>query len=225
MRHSVDKSIGQPVPSSVSRERRAALRVLALAAAAPAMMPFAAAAQPLQAPTPAQTEGPFYPRTIPADHDADLTRVAGRDGRAQGITLYFSGRVLALDGKPRADAQLELWQCDALGRYHHVGDDSRPRDANFQGYGTTASDADGRYAFTTIRPVAYPGRPPHLHLKVRAPGAPALTTQVYIKGDSTAGDMVIGSSPSGTFERLSMALTPVAGREPGALAGTFDFVI
>jgi len=201
--------------------RRAALHAIA----AVALSPLAATAQPALAPTPAQAEGPFYPRTIPADHDADLTQIAGRDGRAQGTTLYLSGRVLARDGRPRADAIVELWQCDALGHYHHVGDDNGPRDDNFQGYGTTTTDAAGRYAFKTIRPVAYPGRPPHLHLKLRPAGAPALTTQVYIKGDSTAGDIVIGSAPSGTLDRLSVALAPVAGREPGALAGRFDFVL
>jgi len=120
---------------------------------------------------------------------------------------------------------IELWQCDALGRYHHVGDDSGPRDDNFQGYGATTTDSAGRYTFKTIRPVAYPGRPPHLHIKVRPPGAAVLTTQVYIKGDSAAGDAVIAASPTGTLERLSMPLAPAAGREPDALAGTFDFVL
>ena len=62
-------------------------------------------------------------------------------------------------------------------------------------------------------------------MKLRPASASVLTTQVYIKGDSTAGDVVIGSAPSGTLDRLSMALAPVTGREPGALAGTFDFVL
>ena len=146
--------------------RRAALHAIA----AVALSPLAAAAQPALAPTPAQTEGPFYPRTIPADHDADLTQIAGRDARAQGTTLYLSGHVLARDGRPRADTIVELWQCDALGRYHHVGDDGGTRDDNFQGYGTTTTDAAGRYAFKTIRPVAYPGRPGPRGAIARGPG-------------------------------------------------------
>jgi len=210
-------------PRRASTSRRIALR--GLTALALALTPIGVFAQSALTPTPAQTEGPFYPRTLPADRDADLTRIAGRAGHAQGTRLYLSGRVLTRDGKPRAGAVVELWQCDALGRYHHVGDDSGPRDDNFQGFGATTTDAAGRYAFTTIRPVAYSGRPPHLHIKVRPPGAPVLTTQLYIRGDSAAGDVVIRSSPTGTLDRLSMALSPAAGQEPGALAGTFDFVL
>jgi protocatechuate 3,4-dioxygenase beta subunit len=200
-----------------------ALGAVALAAVAPAGVLHAQPA-PLT-PTPSQTEGPFYPRTMPADRDADLTQVVGRNAAAQGTRLYFAGRVLARDGRPQAGATVELWQCDAFGRYHHAGDDGEPRDDNFQGYGVTAADAEGRYAFKTIRPVTYGGRPPHLHLKVRAAGARVLTTQVYIKGDSTGGDQVLAWSPKGTLERLTMTLAPVSGREAGALAGTFEVVL
>lgn len=177
------------------------------------------------APTPSQTEGPFYPKTIPVDRDADLTQVAGRAARARGTTLYFGGRALTLEGRPIAGATIELWQCDVHGRYHHVGYDSAPRDDDFQGYGVVTTDSEGRYAFKTIRPVAYAGRPPHLHVRVRPDNAPALTTQIYIAGDAVAGDPVLGSSPKGTLALLSMPLAPASGREAGALAGTFDFVL
>ncbi len=183
-------------------------------------------AQPaLLTPTPSQTEGPFYPRTLSADRDADLTRVAGRDATAQGTRLYFTGRVIARDGKPLAGATVELWQCDVFGRYHHAGDDGEPRDDNFQGYGVATTDAEGRYAFKTIRPVAYGGRPPHLHVKVANAGAPALTTQIYIKGDRVEGDPVLAWSPRGTLERLTMTLEPAGGKEPSAVAGMFEFVV
>src|SRR5262245_27922594 len=82
-------------------------------------------------PTPSQTEGPFYPKTIPAERDADLTQVAGRAAKAQGTPLYFGGRALARDGRPLPGASVELWQCDSHGRYHHVGYDAEPRDDNF----------------------------------------------------------------------------------------------
>ncbi len=175
-------------------------------------------------PTPSQTEGPFYPRSLPADRDNDLTRIAGHAERARGTPLYLSGRVLGRDGRPVAAAQVELWQCDATGRYHHVGERG-PLDEHFQGYGVVATDADGRYAFTTIRPVAYAGRPPHLHFKVRYASGATLTTQLYVAGDVTDGDVVLASSPAGTRERLTVALGPAADREPGAFAGAFDFVV
>jgi protocatechuate 3,4-dioxygenase beta subunit len=210
---------------SQSRRRGISRRHALGGLAAIVLLPFRAAAQPTLAPTPAQTEGPFYPRSLPADRDADLTQVVGRAGRAQGVILYLSGRVLTREGQPRPGTTIELWQCDARGRYHHVGDMREPRDDNFQGYGTTTTDAAGRYAFKTIRPVAYPGRPPHLHVKVHPADTAALTTQIYIKGDIAGGDAVLRSSPEGTLERLSMVLAPALGRESGALAGTFDFVV
>lgn len=177
------------------------------------------------APTPSQPEGPFYPKSLPADRDADLTQVAGRPARAQGTVLYFSGRVLSRDGRPLAGTLVELWQCDAFGRYHHAGDDGVPRDDNFQGYGAATTDAEGRYAFKTIRPVPYSGRPPHLHVRLRHPSAPVLTTQLYVAGDAVAGDAVLRYSPRGTLEKLTMAVAPASGRESGALAGSFEFVL
>jgi protocatechuate 3,4-dioxygenase, beta subunit len=184
-----------------------------------------AGAQPAAlTPTPSQPEGPFYPKTLPVDRDSDLTLIAGRTAKALGTPLYVTGRVLARDGRPVADAAIELWQCDVYGRYHHAGDDGVPRDDNFQGYGVATTDAQGRYAFKTIRPVPYAGRPPHLHIRVRSPGGSPLTTQVYIAGDAVDRDVVLSRSPTGTLARLTMPLTPAAGREPGALAGTFDFV-
>jgi len=180
---------------------------------------------PSRVPTPSQAEGPFYPKTLPAERDSDLTEITGRPGKAKGTPLYLTGRTLTRDGRPVAGATIELWQCDVHGRYHHAGDEGVPRDDNFQGYGVATTDSDGRYAFKTIRPVPYSGRPPHLHIRVRpASGAP-LTTQIYVAGDAVGGDPVLGGSPKGTLALLSMALAPASGKEPDALAGSFDFVL
>jgi protocatechuate 3,4-dioxygenase beta subunit len=176
-------------------------------------------------PTPSQTEGPFYPRTLPAERDADLVTIAGHNASAQGTLFYFDGRVLTVEGTPVAGAKVELWQADRFGRYHHAGDDGQPRDDDFQGYGVATTDAAGHFAFRTIRPVPYGGRPPHLHLKVNAAGHPELTTQLYMAGDRTDGDFVLAQSPKGTLSRLSVTLVPLDGREPGALQGTFDIVL
>ncbi len=209
--------------SHASRGRRGAIRAIIVTAA----FPFArATAQPAaMPPTPSQAEGPFYPRTFPADRDADLTQVAGRAAKAKGTPLYFSGRALTRDGRPLSGATIELWQCDVYGRYHHAGDEGVPRDDNFQGYGVFVTSADGRYAFKTIRPVLYSGRPAHLHIRVRPASGPALTTQIYIVGDAVGGDPVLAGSPKGTLALLSMPLGSATGREPDALEGTFDFVL
>ena len=99
-------------------------------------------------PTPRSTEGPFYPRTLPADSDADLTRVAGRAGRAMGTPLEVSGRVLDRAGKPRAGARVEIWQCDATGRYPPVGEDDASRDPDCQGFGAVTTVSGSGIDFT-----------------------------------------------------------------------------
>ncbi|MGH7006346.1 MAG: intradiol ring-cleavage dioxygenase [Alphaproteobacteria bacterium] len=152
----------------------------ALGAAAFAALP--ARAQAKLAPTPRQTEGPFYPRSFPLDADADLVQVAGRTERARGTVIYLAGKLLDPDAKPIAGAEIEIWQCDAGGIYHHVGAASRGADPNFQGYGKAKTGADGAFRFRTIRPVAYPGRTPHIHVTVKAQGG-ALTTQLYNAGE------------------------------------------
>lgn len=206
---------------------RRRLLVIALGAAAAPWLATASDAATELPLTPSQPEGPFYPRTLPADRDADLLVVAGRPGRAEGTPLYLTGTVRSRDGRLLADALVEIWQCDALGRYHHVGDGSTaPRDDNFQGYGQTPTDAEGRYRFRTIRPVAYPGRTPHIHFKVSHPAARPLTTQMYVAGDRGEDAGVLRWFGGGeTRERLSVTLTPASSKEPNALAGEFDIVL
>src|SRR5690348_14163668 len=69
--------------------------------------------------TPAQTEGPFYPVTLPADMDNDLVQVRGRPAQALGTVLHLQGRVLDTSGRPISGARVEIWQCDAQGIYDH----------------------------------------------------------------------------------------------------------
>ena len=71
----------------------------------------------------------------------------------------------------------------------------------------------------------YGGRPPHMHVRAARRRRTRLTTQIYIAGDSLAGDSVLSGASSATVRQLTMALAPVTGREPGALGGTFDLVL
>lgn len=137
--------------------------------------------------TPAQTEGPYYPRQLPADRDADLTRV-GSQPVAKGELLRLAVRVVDPQGVPIEGARVEIWQVDHQGIYLHPGDPGfRRRDPNFQGYGEARSDAAGRSAFTTILPPPYEGRPKHIHAKITPAGGPTLTTQFYFAGDPLLG--------------------------------------
>ena len=153
-------------------------------AAAAVALPFVwrgAWAQPQLRRTPSQTEGPFYPVAIPKDSDFDLLR-NGSLQYAGGQPAWVEGRVLDLRGQPVAGAQVEIWQCDEAGHYHHPGDGGRA-DAAFQGFGRVTVGADGRYRFRTIKPVPYTGRTPHIHVKVKLERRELLTTQLYVQGD------------------------------------------
>ncbi|MBC8058227.1 MAG: intradiol ring-cleavage dioxygenase [Rhizobiales bacterium] len=165
----------------IDAARRTALgRIAALAL--PALMTGgqAHAAEPRRL-TPAQTEGPFYPVEMPQDTDFDLLR-QGDLRYARGQATWLEGEVLDADGRPVRGASVEIWQCDVDGHYRHPGDGGRA-DPAFQSFGRIAVDAQGRYRFRTIRPVAYSGRTPHIHVKVRLAQRTLLTTQLYVEGD------------------------------------------
>ena len=178
-------------------------------------------------PTPRQTKGPFYPLTLPLDKDNDLVRVDGAARQALGAVTHVAGRVLDLDGRPVSGARVEIWQCDANGRYHHPGDgNSAPEDAGFQGYGQTLSDADGAYRFRTIKPVPYPGRTAHIHFAISGRDFDQLVTQMYVAGEpGNADDGVLNRIDATARERVIIALSPAPEIEADALKGTFDIVL
>lgn len=180
-------------------------------------------------PTPAQTEGPFYPAGFPADVDNDLVQVRGQAAQAMGQVLHLQGKVIDLGGGARGGAMIEIWQCDAQGLYDHPRQPGRDRrDAAFQGYGRMLVDAGGRYGFRTLKPVAYPGRTPHIHLKVATADGRMLTSQFYVAGDpQNERDGIFRNAVRvpGQRERIEMKLEPAPGLEPGAVATTMDIVI
>lgn len=181
------------------------------------------------APTPAQTEGPFYPTALPADVDDDLVQVRGQATRALGTVLHLQGRLLDGGGRPVDGAVIEIWQCDSQGLYDHPRQPGRERrDAAFQGYGRVRVSGEGAYAFRTLKPVAYAGRAPHIHLKVSAADGRRLTSQFYIAGDpDNERDGVFRSAARDPRQRqrIEMRLAPASGLESGALATTLDIVL
>ena len=161
---------------------RRTIATAALVARPPLLLYARAHPAPARRLTPAQTEGPFYPVELPADADYDLLR-NGNVRYTRGQPAWLEGQVLDPEGRPVAGAQVEIWQCDEDGHYHHPGDRGRA-DPAFQGFGRVQVDRDGRYRFRTIRPAPYSGRTPHIHVKVKLGGRELLTTQVYVQGEA-----------------------------------------
>jgi len=179
-------------------------------------------------PTPGQTEGPFYPVTLPADHDHDLVRVEGAATRAMGTVLHLEGRVVDRWGRPLREALVEIWQCDAHGVYRHPRAPYQERaDPGFQGYGRTLLGADGAYRFRTIRPVPYPGRTPHIHVAVVVPGTGRLVSQLYLAGEpaNERDPLFRAIRDPAARERVLMRLEDGSAIEPGALATRVDLVL
>ena len=175
--------------------------------------------------TPWQSLGPFYPQKLPVDSDADLTFVDGKNGQATGQFTRLSGRVTDQSGAPIKNARVEIWQCDAFGAYHHPRDGGGV-DPFFQGYGQTITDNNGNYRFKTIKPVAYPGRAPHIHMKV-IDGSRELVTQIYIRGEPANKRDFLLNAIRNEQSRQSLEVAFEASRDPAEseLVARFDPVL
>lgn len=180
---------------------------IALVAAPALWLGARAQPNPRTSPTPAQTEGPFYPVALPPDSDFDLLR-NGALQYTQGQPAWLDGVVTDLSGKPVRGAQVEIWQCDHAGHYHHPGDGGQA-DARFQGFGRVVTGADGSYRFRTLRPAAYPGRTPHIHVKVRLGQRDLLTTQLYVADEpQNARDFLWRTLREADRAALTVPFTP-----------------
>jgi len=149
--------------------------------------------------TPRTTEGPFYPSPSMSfgDIDNDLIKVFGAVKKAGGEIIELKGKVMSKQGKPLAGHRIEIWQCDVNGKYLHSGDRRNVTyDNGFQGFGHDITDKNGNYSFKTIKPTIYPGRAPHIHVKVLHKDRELLTTQFYIAGDRN-------NNADGLYRRMS----------------------
>lgn len=158
--------------------------------------------------TPSATGGPFYPppRQRYGDVDNDLVRVGDRLVQAGGEVVGLCGRVMDRNLNPVEAARVEIWQCDNNGRYLHQSD-SRPsqRDEVFQGFGFDITDASGGFMFRTIKPVPYPGRTPHIHVKVIIAGKERLITQLFLPDHPrNARDWIYRRIPAEKREQVTM---------------------
>lgn len=177
--------------------------------------------------TPRQTEGPFYPDRLPLDTDNDLLILGDSLTPAIGEVTNLSGRILDANGDPIRGALIEIWQVDGHGSYLHSQGMVERRDAGFQGYGRFETASDGGYRFRTIKPVPYPGRTPHIHVKIKKADRELLTTQCYIKGHPQNDRDGILRSIRDEKQRESVLVEfkPIEDSKTGELAARFDIVL
>ncbi|GIW95017.1 MAG: protocatechuate 3,4-dioxygenase subunit beta [Pirellulaceae bacterium] len=178
--------------------------------------------------TPRQTEGPFYPNRLPLDTDNDLLIINDNITAAVGKITHLSGRILDRSGRPLRNVLVEIWQVDSRGVYLHEGSANRDqRDANFQGFGRFLTGTTGEYYFRTIQPVPYPGRTPHIHFAIKAPGREKFTTQCYIKGHPQNEQDGIFRSIRDPRQREAVLVdfVPIPDSKIGELAARFDIVL
>lgn len=132
------------------------------------------------APTPGQTIGPFFHYALPYDGDGFLVP----PGTPGAVRLH--GTVHDGNGAPVPDALLEIWQADASGRAPRL-EGSLHRDGQFTGWGRAATDASGRYAFTTVEPAGVDGGAAFFSVVVFARGLlDRLFTRAYLPGEFDA---------------------------------------
>lgn len=132
------------------------------------------------------------------------------DGK--GESCLFVGHVRDIDGRPIADARIDVWCDNAEGFYDVQQPDIQPR---WNNRGIFVTGADGAYSFRGIRPVSYPipddgpvgqllaalgrhpNRPAHMHFLVTAPGYQTIVTHTFVDGDQwLTSDAVFGVKAS-----------------------------
>ena len=178
--------------------------------------------------------GPLYGHNPIGETDNDLTRQ--HPGEPIGERIIVAGQVMDEDGRPVPHTLIELWQCNAAGRYRHNQDGHpAPLDPNFTGAGRTMTDHNGNYRFMTIKPGAYPWRnhpnawrPAHIHFSLFGPCfITRLVTQMYFPNDPLMPfDPISQSIPDERARRRLISHFDLSLTEPEfALGYRFDFVL
>jgi protocatechuate 3,4-dioxygenase alpha subunit len=148
--------------------------------------------------TPSQTVGPFLAIGLPWP-DGPYVVPPGAPG-----AIVISGQVLDGAGAPVPDALVETWQADPNSRFDHPDDPrgaKRPAVPGFRGFGRSATDADGNYRITTLRPGPLPctgggSEAPHVDVSVFARGLlDRVVTRIYFpdEAEANAADPVLAS--------------------------------
>jgi protocatechuate 3,4-dioxygenase alpha subunit len=165
--------------------------------------------------TPSQTVGPFFAYGLTPDGDFAWNDAFGNNlvtPDVSGERIRIEGRVFDGDGTLVPDAMLEIWQADAQGRLNDPQDKRSLPNASFRGFGRCGTNANGEYAFDTIKPGPVPdpdGNPqaPHVLLAIFARGMLLhLYTRIYFDGEeANAADPVLAQVPADRRDTLIAA--------------------
>lgn len=147
-----------------------------------------------------QTAGPFFVPDSP-----ERMNLAADD--PEGEPLALQGCVLDLECHPVPGTIVDLWQADHTGAYDTAG---------FRLRGHQITGESGTFAFSTVVPGRYPGRTPHLHVRVQPPGGRLLTTQLYLPSAQNS------NAVDGLFDP---SLLVVEDRWGETRRARFDFVV
>jgi len=140
--------------------------------------------------TPSTVEGPFHVPNSPVYADG-----ANMAAERPGIPCFVTGAAKGIDGKPIADAEIDLWQSDGEGLYEAQRNVAEPWMR-----GVFYTNADGSYSIRTVVPIPYSipmdgpvgnlvrqarvshMRPAHIHFCVEAPGYQSVVTHLFQNG-------------------------------------------
>jgi protocatechuate 3,4-dioxygenase, beta subunit len=186
------------------------------------------------APHPLEQAGPIFPRSFVTDAEADLTKWG--KSAPLGEKMVLVGRVTDEDGSPVRNSLVELWQCNASGRYAHpVDQHDAPLDPNFLGQGKVLTGDKGEYRFVTVKPGAYPWknhpwawRPAHIHFSLFGNVySQRLVTQMFFPGDPllTIDPVFLSVPDEAARQRMVCTLDLEQGIEEVALGYRFDIVL
>jgi len=129
--------------------------------------------------------------------------------------IRIAGRVIDGAGDPIDDALVEIWQANRAGRYRHPEDtrSELPLDDGFTGFGRCPTDAEGHFAFITVKPGASPRHAPHINVIVLARGLLRhLVTRIYFpdEAEANAADPLL-SSIADPAARATLIARPLDG--------------
>lgn len=137
-----------------------------------------------------QDEGPYRRQGVAFSRDLIEDRA--------GVLLQLGIRLLGVDDAPVTDAEVEIWHCDASGRYSGflppsssvaVTSGTAPRAEYLPEQtwlrGRQRTDQAGMVEFRTLYPAWYPGRTVHIHVTASAAEA-TFTSQLYFPEQVTA---------------------------------------